>query len=110
MRTFVLHKSYAQAAEKGLALPAWTLEVADQTWLLLPAAAVMVGCEFACPLALIDGKPLLRTSLIGGLFLMQLLLAVWLRTLPTFPWAAAYVFWVPWERALPGRRERQSKE
>lgn len=102
MKTFLLYKYYSQAGEKGVVLPEWTLDVADQAWLLLPAAVAMVGCEFGSPLALIDGRPRLRLVFIGGLFVMQLSLAVWLRTLPSFPWAAAYVFWVPWERYSRG--------
>ncbi|MBI1354912.1 MAG: hypothetical protein GC160_11245 [Acidobacteria bacterium] len=98
MRAFLLYKYYPQAAEKGLELPELTLRLLDYDGLLLVMAAGMVVCELGSPAALLDGKPWLRAGWIGGLFLMQLLLAVWLKTLPTFPWLGAYVFWVPWNR------------
>ena len=107
MRSFLLYKYYPQAAEKGWTLPDLLLSVAEHEWILLPMALAMLICEFGSPLALPDGRPLVRVLLIGGLFLMQLNLALVLKTLPSFPWLAVYVFWVPWEavwnRLSPGR-------
>jgi hypothetical protein len=37
---------------------------------------------------------------------MQLVLAVGLQTFASFPWLAAYFFWVPWDRLVPGSESR----
>jgi hypothetical protein len=99
-RSFLLYKYYAQIPEKAISLPAFTLTVAESEWLPAVMGLAALGCEIGCPLAMYERWPWLRGLLIGGLFTMQMVLALWLQTLATFPWLAAYVFWVPWEKLL----------
>jgi hypothetical protein len=100
MRSFLLYKYYAQSTEKAISLPTSVLVLADWTWVLILLGILVLTCELGCAVALSDRWLWVRIVIIGNLFLMQLVLAVWLKTLPTFPWLAAYVFWVPWERVF----------
>jgi hypothetical protein len=100
MRFFLLYKYFAQSTEKAVTLPDSLLIVAHWHWALLFLGLSVLICELGSVVALYDGWPMAKISLIGSLFLMQLILSVWLQTLPTFPWLAAYVFWVPWERVF----------
>jgi hypothetical protein len=97
MKSFIMYKFYAQVNEKVDVLPQYVLTIAENHWLLTLSAIVVVICEFGSPLAIPRRWMCIRGIMIGGLFAMQLVLAVVFKTLPTFPWLAAYVFWVPWE-------------
>jgi hypothetical protein len=97
MEYFLKYKYFIQAKLKGIDLPEVVLTASEQPWLLAIMALGML-CEALIPLALITRWPTLRFGLVGALFLMQLGLAVVLKTLPSFPWLGAYFFFVPWNR------------
>jgi hypothetical protein len=78
-------------------MPDVVLAVSDQPW-LLGFMSLAILCEVLIPLALVTRWPKLRFGLVGSLFLMQLGLAVFLKTLSSFPWLGAYFFFVPWDR------------
>lgn len=90
---FVVHGQIK--AERPWSVMALPLQHA---WMLTLMAWGTVFFELGCPLALLDRPRFLRPLWIGGLFLMQVILAVGLLTLKTFPWLGAYLFWVPWEQ------------
>jgi hypothetical protein len=95
MESILLYKYSPQAAAKDVILPdlVWSLAQSPTAMLVLGALTLIV--EVGCPLALLPGGKWLRLFFVGGLFLMQLCLALW-STLATFPWLALYFFWVPW--------------
>jgi hypothetical protein len=88
---FVVHGE--MKAQRPWALMAIPL---NYPWMLALMAWGTVIFELGCPLALLDRPRFLRPLWIGGLFFMQLVLAVGLLTLKTFPWFGAYLFWIPW--------------
>lgn len=98
MEYWILHKFYAHSKLKGNTIPEFTLVIAQCKPILLLMAFTMIVGEFCSPLALIDKKPLLRFFMIALLFSMQLVLSIYFKTIPTFPWLGAYLFFIPWER------------
>lgn len=104
MDWFLRHKYWAHGRIKHQVPPLWTLLPLGHPWVLGTMSVATLVLEFGAPFALFDRPWWLRASLIGGLFLLQLTLAVVLVTLPTFPWLAAYVFWVPWQNIQLRRR------
>lgn len=104
MTSFVQFKFLVHAHLKGnLPWPALA-RLVDFPWLLAMMAWVTLLFECGCPLALLSRPSWLRPFFVGGLFSMQLLLALGFLTLETFPWLAVYCFWVPWERILTLRK------
>jgi hypothetical protein len=92
---FLRFKLYAHADEKGLVMGSWMAVPLAYPNLMALMGWGTVGLELLAPLAMLDRPVALRVVLIGGLFLMQATLAA-MATLVSFPWLAAYVFWIPW--------------
>ena len=88
---------------KGSELSDVVLEVSDMPLLLAILGVSTVVLEIGCVLALNDKWKIVRVVFIGGLFTMQLILALVLQTLATFPWLAMYVFWPNWCRRIQFR-------
>lgn len=99
MEWIFLFKYYPQAAQKSLVLPGLVLTLTRWTWVLGFFGLATLFLEFAAPLALVHTWPKLQIILIGGLFFMQLSLAI-MGTLASFPWLGAYAFWVPWDKLI----------
>lgn len=91
---FIRAKAYVQAEKQGLIPSVALLALLSHRGLLMLMGWGTVTLELFSPLALPDRWPRLRAVFIGGLFGMQLTLAA-LATLASFPWLAAYVFWLP---------------
>ena len=98
MRFVFRVKYFAQAQMKGSDLSDIVLWVSDMPLLLAILGISTVVLEIGCVLALNDKWKIVRVVFIGGLFTMQLILALVLQTLTTFPWLAMYVFWPNWCR------------
>ena len=103
MRFFLRAKYFAQAQMKGSELSDVVLGVSDMPLLLAILGVSTVVLEIGCVLALNDKWKIVRVVFIGGLFTMQLILALVLQTLATFPWLAMYVFWPNWCRRIQFR-------
>ena len=106
MEYFILYKNTLHARMKHMYPPDFTLSALDYEVVLVLLAYATVTCELGCPLALLDKPKYLKVFLVGGLFLMQLTLARVFFIFPSFPWLAAYLFWVPWEKLWPIEPER----
>jgi len=97
------YKLFIHAKAKGIEMPGILHFLVEQPWLVAVMVIPMV-CEVVSPLALVDRWPRLRFAIVGTLFAMQLALALVLKTLPSFPWLVAYLFFVPWDRILDAAR------
>lgn len=99
MEFWLKYKYFAHAKAKGIVMPDILLTVSDLEW-LLGVMIIALLCELLSPLALLTRWPMLRGGIIAGLFFMQLSLAVVLKTLVSFPWLGAYLFFVPWDLVI----------
>ena len=98
MEFFIRFKQVVHARLKHdipLEITSWPLEY---PLLLTLAAYLTVFLELGCPMALFDKPAWMKRLWVGGLFALQLTLATCFLTLGSFPWLAAYFFWIPWEK------------